>query len=248
MLRLEGISAAYGNIQALSDVSLDVAAGQMVAIVGPNGAGKSTMFKVISGVVPARSGRILYEGEDLLALDPADRSARGIAHVPEGRQVFKSMTIAENLEMGAYSVRDRLHKKQAIERAYELFPVLAERRRQQAGTLSGGQQQMLAIGRALASRPRLLLLDEPSLGLSPIMADEMFEHIGKAHAVAGVTVVLVEQRVAESLESCDWGYVLDFGRITLQGPPQTLLRDDRIRATYMGIAAVPKESPTGVSD
>jgi branched-chain amino acid transport system ATP-binding protein len=237
MLRLEGVSAAYGNIQALCEVSLEIAEGQMVAIVGPNGAGKSTMFKVISGVVPATGGRITYEGADLLALDPADRAARGISHVPEGRQVFKSMTIAENLEMGAYCVAGRAQKKQAIERAYELFPVLAERRRQQAGTLSGGQQQMLAIGRALASSPRLLLLDEPSLGLSPIMADEMFEHIGKAHKVAGVTVVLVEQRVAESLESCDWAYVLDSGRITMQGAPQTLLRDDRIRSTYMGIAS-----------
>ena len=165
MLRLEGISAAYGNIQALCDVSLEITAGQMVAIVGPNGAGKSTMFKVISGVVPATSGTITYEGVDLLALDPADRAARGISHVPEGRQVFKSMTIAENLEMGAYSIAGRAPKKHAIESAYALFPMLAERRRQQAGTLSGGQQQMLAIGRALASSPRLLLLDEPSLGL-----------------------------------------------------------------------------------
>ena len=149
--------------------------------------------------------------------------------------------------MGAYSVAGRIPKRQAVERAYELFPVLAERRHDQAGTLSGGQQQMLAIGRALASSPRLLMLDEPSLGLSPIMADEMFEHIGKAHTVAGVTVLLVEQRVAESLESCDWAYVLDSGRITLQGQPQTLLRDERIRATYMGIAAVPQDSSGGVS-
>ena len=247
MLRLEGISAAYGNIQALSDVSLEITEGQMVAIVGPNGAGKSTMFKVISGVVPATSGRIFYEGEDLLALDPADRAARGISHVPEGRQVFKSMTVAENLEMGAYCVRGRLQKQQAVERAYELFPILAQRRKQQAGMLSGGQQQMLAIGRALASSPRLLLLDEPSLGLSPIMADEMFEHIGKAHKLAGVTVVLVEQRVAESLESCEWGDVLDSGRITLQGAPQTLLHDERIRTTYMGVAAVAQDSPGGDS-
>lgn len=239
MLQLEGVTAAYGNIQALSGVSLEVAAGQMIAIVGPNGAGKSTMFKVISGVMPVSSGRVLYEGEDLLALDPADRAARGIAHVPEGRQVFKSMTVAENLEMGAYSVRDRVQKRLAIERAYEIFPMLAQRRQQQAGTLSGGQQQMLAIGRALASQPRLLLLDEPSLGLSPIMADEMFEHIDEARTIAGMTVVLVEQRVAESLESCDWAYVLNFGQIILQGAPQTLLRDERIRATYMGIAGIP---------
>jgi branched-chain amino acid transport system ATP-binding protein len=248
MLRLEGISAAYGNITALSNVSLEVSEGQMVAIVGPNGAGKSTMFKVISGVVPASSGRIYYQGQDLLALDPADRASLGIAHVPEGRQVFKSLTVAENIEMGAYSISDRTRKKQAIEHAYELFPLLAERRRQQAGFLSGGQQQMLAIGRALASSPRLLLLDEPSLGLSPIMADEIFEHIGKAHAIGGMTVVLVEQRVAESLQSCDWGFVLDSGQITIQGPPEALLRDDRIRTTYMGIADVSESGRIAVAD
>ena len=193
-------------------------------------------------LVASRSG-----GDALRTLDELTPSlaALGLAHVPEGRQVFKSMTIAENLEMGAYSVSGRQRKKEAVERAYALFPVLAERRRSQAGTLSGGQQQMLAIGRALASSPRLLLLDEPSLGLSPLMADEMFAHIGKAHAIAGVTVMLVEQRVAESLESCDRAYVLDSGRITLEGPPQTLLRDPRIRATYMGIAAVAQDSPGG---
>ncbi len=241
MLRLEGISAAYGSIQALFDVCLHVSKGQMVAIIGPNGAGKSTMFKVISGIVPARAGTITYAGRELLGLDPASRAACGIAHVPEGRQVFKSMTVAENLELGAYSVAGRSAKRQAVERAYALFPALATRQRQQAGTLSGGQQQMLAIGRGLASSPRLLLLDEPSLGLSPMMADEMFAHIGQAHAVAGVTVVLVEQRVAESLGACDWGYVLDAGRIVLEGPPRTLLRDERVRTAYMGVAAVPQD-------
>ena len=245
MLQLEGISARYGNIKALSDVWLNVPKGSMVAVVGPNGAGKSTMFKVISGIVPASSGRVMYEGQELLKLDPADRARCGIAHVPEGRQVFKTMTVADNLELGAHCIAGRLQKKQAVERAYALFPALAERRLQQAGLLSGGQQQMLAIGRALASSPRLLLLDEPSLGLSPIMADEMFEHIARAHAAGGLTVVLVEQRVAESLQNCDLGFVLDTGRIVLQGPPATLLQDDRIRLTYMGIAGLHREEQNG---
>jgi branched-chain amino acid transport system ATP-binding protein len=236
MLRLEGISAGYGSITALSDVSLAVSAGQMVAIIGPNGAGKSTMFKVISGVVPARAGRVEFVGRDLLATDPADRAGLGIAHVPEGRQVFRSLTIAENLEMGAYGISDRTRRREAVERAYQLFPVLAERRWSQAGLLSGGQQQMLAIGRALASSPKLLLFDEPSLGLSPMMADEIFAHIERVHSESGMTVVLVEQRVAEALTSCDWGYVLDSGRITLEGPPKSLLGHERVRSAYMGIA------------
>jgi branched-chain amino acid transport system ATP-binding protein len=235
MLQVEGISAAYGSISALSGVSLAVSEGKMVAIVGPNGAGKSTLFKVISGIVPAKAGRVLYEGRDLLALDPADRAACGIAHVPEGRQVFKSLTVAENLQTGAYVLKTRQAKKRALDQVFELFPVLATRRRQQAGFLSGGQQQMLAIGRALACSPRLLMLDEPSLGLSPMLADEMFGHIENIRRSAGLTIMLVEQRVAESLQSCDWGYVLDTGRIAFQGAPADLLGDERIRLTYMGL-------------
>jgi branched-chain amino acid transport system ATP-binding protein len=235
MLQVEDISAAYGSISALSGVSLAVPEGKMVAIVGPNGAGKSTLFKVISGIVPARTGRVLYEGRDLLALDPADRAVCGIAHVPEGRQVFKSLTVAENLQTGAYVLKTRQEKKRALEQVFELFPVLATRRRQQAGFLSGGQQQMLAIGRALACSPRLLMLDEPSLGLSPMLADEMFGHIENIRRSAGLTIMLVEQRVAESLQSCDWGYVLDTGRIAFQGAPADLLGDERIRLTYMGL-------------
>jgi branched-chain amino acid transport system ATP-binding protein len=236
VLRVEGVSAGYGSIRALSDVSLEVAEGSMVAIVGPNGAGKSTLFKIISGIVPVRAGRVFYEGRDLLARDPADRAACGIAHVPEGRQVFKSLTVAENLQTGAYVLKSRQDKKQVLEQVYELFPVLASRRQQQAGLLSGGQQQMLAIGRALACRPRLLMLDEPSLGLSPMLADEMFGHIARIRAAGGLTIMLVEQRVAESLQSCDRGYVLDTGRIAFQGAPADLLGDERIRLTYMGLA------------
>jgi branched-chain amino acid transport system ATP-binding protein len=241
MLRVEGVSAAYGSISALSGVSLEVAEGSMVAIVGPNGAGKSTLFKIISGIVPAKAGRVFYEGRDLLTLDPADRAGCGIAHVPEGRQVFKSLTVAENLQTGAYVLKTRQAKKRALDQVYELFPILANRRRQQAGLLSGGQQQMLAIGRALACSPRLVMLDEPSLGLSPMLADEMFGHIERIRRSGGLTIMLVEQRVAESLQSCDWGYVLDTGRIAFQGAPADLLGDERIRLTYMGLG-----TPSGV--
>ena len=236
MLQLDGITAGYGNITALHGVSLNVAEGQMVAIIGPNGAGKSTLFKVVSGVVPARGGRVTFAGIDLLATDPADRAGLGIAHVPEGRQVFRSLSVAENIEMGAYSISGRAQRRQAIEHALSLFPALKAHYRKQAGLLSGGQQQMLAIGRALASAPRLLLLDEPSLGLSPMMADEIFDHIARAHAETGLTVVLVEQRVAEALESCDRGYVLDSGRIVVDGAPKDLLGDARVRSAYMGVA------------
>jgi len=235
MLQLEGISAGYGNITALSDVSITVAEGQIVAIIGPNGAGKSTLFKVISGVVPSRSGRIVFSGVDLLACEPADRARLGIAHVPEGRQVFRSLTVAENIEIGAYALAGRAQKRQAIEHALSLFPALVPHYRKQAGLLSGGQQQMLAIGRALASNPKLLLLDEPSLGLSPMIADEIFDYIARAHAESGLTVMLVEQRVAEALESCDRGYVLDSGKIVLNGTPKELLGNERVRSAYMGI-------------
>ena len=234
MLRLEGVSAAYGNIQALCDVTLEVTEGQMVAIVGPNGAGKSTMFKVISGVVPAKSGRIMYEGADLLTLDPADRAARGIAHVPEGRQVFKSMTIAENLEMGAYSVAGRVSKRQAVDRAYELFPVLAERRRDQAGTLSGGQQQMLAIGRALASSPRLLMLDEPSLGLAPILVETIFRVCIDINS-KGLPILLVEQNASKALEIAHRAYVLETGSIVQTGTGKELLSSPDVQRAYLGM-------------
>jgi branched-chain amino acid transport system ATP-binding protein len=235
MLGIENLSVSYGGLAALRGVSLSVAEGQFAAIVGPNGAGKTTLFKAISGVVPAGSGTISFEGRDLLAVPAHERAHLGIAHVPEGRQVFADMTVLENLEMGAYSTRGRAEWQRNIARIFELFPVLAERRRQLAGTLSGGEQQMLAIGRGIASAPRLLLLDEPSMGLAPAVADLIFERVAELHREDRLTLILVEQRVAEALESCDYGYVLETGRVVLEGPRRTLIADDRVRQAYLGM-------------
>jgi branched-chain amino acid transport system ATP-binding protein len=234
VLVIDALTVAYGGLFALSGVSLTVEAGQFVAIVGPNGAGKTTLFKAISGTVKPVGGRITYEGEDLLAVAPARRAHLGIAHVPEGRQVFSSMTVLENLEMGAQPAAGRADWSRNIERIYALFPVLAERRGQLAGTLSGGEQQMLAIGRGLASSPKLLLLDEPSMGLAPSIADLIFERIEQIHRDDKVTILLVEQRVAEALESCDHGYVLETGQVVLEGPHASLLADERVKRAYLG--------------
>jgi len=235
MLQIDGLSVSYGGLAALRGVSLTVDEGQFVAIVGPNGAGKTTLFKAISGTVEPAAGKIAFEGRDLLAVPPSERAHLGIAHVPEGRQVFPTLTVLENLEMGAYAARGRAHWARNLDRIYTLFPVLAERRRQMAGTLSGGEQQMLAIGRGIASAPRLLLLDEPSMGLAPTIADLIFERIAALHQEDGVTLLLVEQRVAEALESCDYGYVLETGRVVLEGPHSTLIADDRVRRAYLGM-------------
>jgi branched-chain amino acid transport system ATP-binding protein len=226
---------SYGGLRALAEVSLDVRAGQFVAIVGPNGAGKTTLFKAIAGAVTPSGGAIRYEERDLLALAPSERAHLGIAHVPEGRQVFGSMSVLENLEIGAYPAAGQRHWRRNLDRIFALFPVLAERRDQLAGTLSGGEQQMLAIGRGIASSPRLLMLDEPSMGLAPAVADLIFERIGELHREDGLTILLVEQRVAEAVQSCDFGYVLEAGRVALQGSHQALLADDRIRTVYLGL-------------
>ena len=235
MLKIEGLNVAYGGLRALVDVSLAVEAGQFVAIVGPNGAGKSTLFKTVSGIVTQSSGRILFEGRDLLALPPAQRAHLGIAHVPEGRQVFKTLSVLENLEMGALPEKGRADWSRNLEQIYTLFPVLKERRDQPAGTLSGGEQQMLAIGRGLASSPRLLLLDEPSMGLAPLLADQIFSRIEEIHRQGGLTLILVEQRVAEALGSCNYGYVLESGRLVLEGTHDALLADERIKRVYLGM-------------
>ncbi|HEV3185669.1 MAG TPA: ABC transporter ATP-binding protein [Xanthobacteraceae bacterium] len=234
MLAVENLTVAYGGLTALAEVSLAVRAGQFVSIVGPNGAGKTTLFKAISGTVVPRGGRILFEEQDLLSVAPSQRAHFGIAHVPEGRQVFASMTVLENLEMGAYPHAGRQIFAKNLERIFALFPILAERRHQAAGTLSGGEQQMLAIGRGIASSPRLLMLDEPSMGLAPVVADLIFERIGELHR-DGLTILLVEQRVAEAVQSCDFGYVLETGRVVLEGTHDTLLADDRIRSVYLGM-------------
>src|SRR6201989_3284684 len=235
MLQLDGVSAAYGPIRALNDVSIHVEAGQFVAIVGPNGAGKTTLFKTISGILRPTAGSISFEGHDLLAIAPARRPHLGIAHVPEGRQVFPSLTVMENLEMGAMTEAGQRDWKTNIERIFEWLPVLAERRAQFAGTLSGGQQQMLAIGRGLASSPKLLMLDEPSMGLAPTIADFIFERLIEIRRQSSLPILLVEQRVAEALESADHGYVLEAGRVALEGNNRTLRTDDRVRRAYLGM-------------
>ena len=235
MLRLEGVCAGYSVLPVLNDVSLTVEAGQFVAIVGPNGAGKTTLFKTISGIVQPSAGTIHFDGADLLKIPAAARPHLGIAHVPEGRQVFPSLSVMENLEMGAFTEAGRRAWKDNIERIFTLLPVLAERRHQFAGTLSGGEQQMVAIGRGLASAPKLLMLDEPSMGLSPAIADFIFEKLIEIRAQTKLTVLLVEQRVAEALESADHGYVLEAGRVVLDGNKETLRADDRVRQAYLGM-------------
>jgi branched-chain amino acid transport system ATP-binding protein len=235
MLEVRDLSVAYGGLRALQGVSLSVAPGQFVTVVGPNGAGKTTLFKAISGIVVSGSGSVEWDGAPLLSQPAAKRSHLGIAHVPEGRQVFRTLTVRENLEMGAYPSAGRQRWAHMLDRIHTLFPILAERAGQLAGTLSGGEQQMLAIGRGLAAAPRLLMLDEPSMGLAPAVAETIFERIAQIHNEDGLAILLVEQRVAEALELADHGYVLETGRVVLDGPYQTLLADDRVRRSYLGM-------------
>ena len=235
MLSIKNLHVGYGGLSVLHGVSLEVGAGEFVAVVGPNGAGKTTLFNTISGIVSPTSGSIRFEAKDLLAIPPAARAHLGIAHVPEGRQVFPSLSVLENLEMGAYSGYGRSNWRSNREKIYHWFPVLAERAAQAAGTLSGGEQQMLAIGRGLASSPRLLMLDEPSMGLAPAIADEIFDRIVAIHRATKLSVLLVEQRVAEALHFADRGYVLETGRVILEGDHDTLRNDDRIRQAYLGM-------------
>jgi branched-chain amino acid transport system ATP-binding protein len=235
MLEIDSLSAGYGLVPVLNSVTLRVKPGEFAAIVGPNGAGKTTLFKTISGIVRPTAGGIRFEGRDLLAVAPAARAHLGIAHIPEGRQVFASLTVLENLEMGAYTESGRRAWKENLEKVYSWFPVLAQRAKAQAGALSGGQQQMLAIARGLAASPKLLMLDEPSMGLAPTAADEIFERLVSIHAGSGLTVLLVEQRVAEALHFADRGYVLEAGRVVLEGSHDELKNNDRIRQAYLGM-------------
>jgi branched-chain amino acid transport system ATP-binding protein len=219
----------------LNEVSIEVSQGEFVSVVGPNGAGKTTLFKTISGIVTPTSGTVTFEGEDLLSVAPDRRPHLGIAHVPEGRQVFPSLSVLENLEMGAYTEAGRRDWRRNSEQIFAWLPVLAERRDQLAGTLSGGEQQMVAIGRGLASSPKLLMLDEPSMGLAPTIADFIFEKLMEIRLQSRLTILLVEQRVAEALEAADHGYVLEAGRIVLAGDNTTLQADDRVRQAYLGM-------------
>jgi branched-chain amino acid transport system ATP-binding protein len=234
VLNIRSLDVTYGGLKALSDVSLDVEEGQLVAVVGPNGAGKTTLFKTISGVVTPIGGEIVYKGRSLLTVAPDERAKLGIAHVPEGRQVFASMTVMENLEMGAYARRGRVSWSDLLPSIMEIFPILAERRDQLAGTLSGGEQQMLAIGRGLAAAPDLLMLDEPSMGLAPAIIDAIFNRIEYIRRTQGLTILLVEQRVAEALELCDRGYVLETGRTILEGSHDVLMSSAEVRRAYLG--------------
>jgi branched-chain amino acid transport system ATP-binding protein len=235
VLAIEGLGVSYGGVRALDGVSLQVGPGEFVAVVGPNGAGKTTIFKAISGTAAADGGSITLDGRNLLAVAPAQRAHLGIAHVPEGRQVFSRLSVLENLEIGAQTESGRKAWGQNLDLIFQLFPRLKDRAKQLAGTLSGGEQQMLAIGRGLASAPRILMLDEPSLGLAPAVADAIFEVVEQVHRERGLAILLVEQRVAEALESCDRGYVLESGRMVLTGTHDTLISDPRIRQTYLGM-------------
>jgi branched-chain amino acid transport system ATP-binding protein len=232
--KIRSLDVAYGGLKALSGVSLDVEEGQLIAVVGPNGAGKTTLFKTISGVVTPLAGEIIYKGRNLLAVPSYERAKLGIAHVPEGRQVFASMTVMENLEMGAYARRDHRRPSDILPSIIETFPLLAERRHQLAGTLSGGEQQMLAIARGLASAPDLLMLDEPSMGLAPTIVDTVFDRIEYIRRAHGLTILLVEQRVAEALELCDRGYVLETGRMILDGSHDALMSNAEVQRAYLG--------------
>jgi len=233
MLRLDRVSVSYGGIQALREVSLEVRAGEVVTLIGANGAGKSTTLRAITGLVGADDGRIQFDGEDVTRLAAHDRVARGISMAPEGRGVFANLTVLENLEMGAYLTRDRAVVRDRLEQAFAQFPRLGERMRQRAGTLSGGEQQMLAIARAQMSGPRLLLLDEPSLGLAPLVCQTIFSTIDQIKAT-GTTVLLVEQNAKAALRHSDRGYVLETGAVVLEGLAAELAAAPRVREAYLG--------------
>lgn len=233
LLELSHLSVNYGGIQALQSIDLAINSGEVVTLVGANGAGKSTTLRAISRIVAVRSGKIIYAGQNITQRRASEVVKLGIAHSPEGRRVLARQTVLDNLELGAYIRHDRLGIKTDIERQFQLFPRLAERRDQLAGTLSGGEQQMLAIARALMSRPKLLLLDEPSLGLAPAIVREIFAIIANLKTT-GVTILLVEQNANLALQISDRGYVLEAGQITLAGKASELLGDDRVKQAYLG--------------
>ena len=234
MLRLEGIDAFYDDLQALADVSFEVREGEIVALVGANAAGKSTTLRVISGLVAPRRGRVMLGDDDLTEVPAHARVDRGVVQVPEGRRLFPFMTVAENLLLGAHAGRARGERERTLAHVYALFPVLDERRTQLAGSLSGGEQQMCAIGRALMARPRLLMLDEPTLGLAPVLVARIFETV-RAINSQGVTVLLVEQNVRQALTLAHRACVLESGRMVLEGPARDLLGDERLKRAYLGL-------------
>jgi branched-chain amino acid transport system ATP-binding protein len=233
VLRLDAIETGYGDVTAVRGVSLDVRAGEIVALIGSNGAGKTTTLRAIAGLLPLRQGRVELDGRRISGLGPPAIVAAGVAHVPEGRQLFPTMTVHENLELGARTPEGRARRGETLGRVFELFPRLAERQRQLAGTLSGGEQQMVAIGRALMARPRLLMLDEPSLGLAPVVVGSIFANLAAINR-DGLTILLVEQNVLRALRVSQRAYVLENGAIALSGASAALLGDERVRRAYLG--------------
>ena len=233
LLRAEGMTAGYGKMAILHDVTLEVRAGEMVSVIGPNGAGKSTAFKTIVGFLRPTSGRVVFDGQDIAGLRPDQVLVRGLAYVPQGRIVFPQMTVLENLEMGAYIERDATRIRQALDRVCALFPILGERRSQKAGTMSGGEQQMVAIGRALMTTPKLIMLDEPSLGLAPKFVTLIFDKLTEMKR-AGFTLMVVEQNAARALAVADRGYVLELGRNRFEGTGEALLADPEVKRLYLG--------------
>ena len=233
MLQLKDIHTYYGNIRAVRGISLTVNAGEMVCLIGANGAGKSTTLMTVSGIHAPVDGSILFEGQDITQTSAEDRVALGISQVPEGRLIFPDMTVLENIELGAYKRNDKDGIREDLDKIFQFFPVLQERQKQRGGSLSGGEQQMLAIGRALMSHPRLLLLDEPSLGLAPLIVKQIFEIIEQINT-DGTTVLLVEQNAQIALQVTDRGYVMETGEITIEGTSADLLADERVRQAYLG--------------
>jgi len=231
MLKLEGVRASYGPIEAISDINMEVKKGEIVCLIGSNGAGKTTTLSTISGALRPIGGRIIFESKEIQKLPPHEIVRLGISHVPEGRRIFPKLSVRENLEMGAYIKTDF---RRQIEHVFELFPVLEERQRQLGGTLSGGEQQMLAIGRALMSEPKMLLLDEPSLGLSPILVSKIFKTIEEINK-EGVTILIVEQNARSALRLSDRGYVLVSGRVALSGKGSELLQNEEVKRAYLGV-------------
>ncbi len=233
LLHALSLTAGYGKMPILHGVTLEVRQGELVSVIGPNGAGKSTAFKTIVGFLRPTNGRVVFQGRDITGLRPHQVLQIGLAYVPQGRIVFPQMTVLENLEMGAYIERDPRRIREALERVYALFPILAERRHQRAGTMSGGEQQMVAIGRALMTTPKLVLLDEPSLGLAPRLVSLIFERLTEMKR-AGYTLMVVEQNAARALAVADRGYVLELGRNRFEGTGQSLLRDPEVKRLYLG--------------
>jgi branched-chain amino acid transport system ATP-binding protein len=234
MLTLQSVSAAYGTVPAIRDISIEVGEGEAVGLLGANGAGKSTTLRAISGLVKLTGGRINFMGEDLAAIPPYRVTELGIAHVPEGRQVFPEMSVQENLEVGSYAPRAKAERARSLELVYGIFPRLAERRKQLAGTMSGGEQQMLAVGRGMMLKPRLLMLDEPSLGLAPVMCDVTFEKISEIHKM-GTAILLVEQNVSRALSLVQRAYVLETGAVIMHGTSAELANNKQVQAAYLGI-------------